>query len=169
VGIRETLNKNPGITTGGAIAIIVIVGLVIVWQLLPSSGVASDPSQMRVFFSVDDGKTWFADSFEKLPPWDKDGKKAVRAHVFRGSDGKEFVGYLERFSPAGRARVEAALKQSGTLPPLFEITLPSDIEIKPPGSGDKGWISQNDPRAQAVLQVKSPTTGKPEIEPVIPN
>src|SRR6267154_2521014 len=60
----------------------------------------------KAFFSVDDGKTWFPDDAKNIPPFDKDGKQAVRAFVYRCADGTTFVNYLQRYKPEAKHVLE---------------------------------------------------------------
>jgi hypothetical protein len=117
------------------------------------SSIAGPPSQF--YFTVDDGKTWFADDAAKVPPFDKDGQQAVRAHVYRSSGGTKFVAYLERFKPDGQRAVEA----SANLAPSAS-GMPGEMtglqgayvggrEVKRPG--DKAWVSMTN--LQAATQV----------------
>lgn len=97
MGIRETLNKNPAMTTGVTAGIIVLALVVIVWQVWPSR--ETTLLHRKFFFTVDDGKTYFADDFYKIPPFKhSSGREAVRAHVYQANEkSKPYVGWLEKF------------------------------------------------------------------------
>ena len=88
MGIRETLNKNPGITTGATAGIILLAVGFIIYQL---SGGGTPSVATKAYFTIDDGKTWFSDDINKVPPFDKDGKQAVKAYVYECPGGKPFV------------------------------------------------------------------------------
>lgn len=103
MGIREKLNENPAIAMGATIAIIVIALIFIIYSALPS-GEAKPLTQS--YFTVDDGENWFADDIKKRPPFEVNGKTAVRALVYRCGS-KEFVGYMERYRPDAKKRIEA--------------------------------------------------------------
>ena len=107
----------------------------------------------KVFYTVDDGKTFFADEGDKLAPFDNDGKEAVRAHVYSCDNGKtRFVGYLERLTPGLRQRLGAA-----NLPEQrsrIEAAEASGHEIKKPL--EAGWTSMTEPKAQSIREVKCP-------------
>ena len=60
----------------------------------------------QVFFTDDDGKTWFPDDAKRVPPFDRNGKPAVRAHVYK-CGGKTFVNHMERYTPEAKKKVEA--------------------------------------------------------------
>ena len=153
MGIRETLNENPRLTTGITIGIIVLVLAFIVWQIKGGSGSAEGgggSGGSKFYFSDDDGKNYFADDITKVPPFDHGGKQAVRAHVIK-CDGKTFVNHLERYTPEGKKKMEAM----GGKPPAGDPTAVDQIrstgmEFKRPG--DKDWIRGNDPRVGEVTR-----------------
>lgn len=168
MGIRETLNKNPSITTGATAAIIVIAIGFIIWQLGggSSSGIATE-----AYYSNDDGKSYFADDISKIAPFDKDGKPAYRAYVYQCPGGEPFVSHLERYTPEGKKAMEAALTNSDpNYPMLMEDVQMNAIEVRKPGQGDpvKGWIRQSSPIAQKVMELKCPDGKIEGIEPVVP-
>ena len=168
MGIRETLNKNPAITTGATAAIIVIAIGFIVWQLMGGSqpGIATE-----AYFSNDDGKTWFADDINKIPPFDKDGKPAYKAYVYKCPGSDPFVSHLERYTPEGKKAMEAALSSTDPNNPIMmEDVQLTAIEVRKPGQGDpvKGWIRQSHPMAQKVMELKCPDGTTEGIEPVVP-
>jgi len=139
VGIRETLNRNPAVTTGATIALIVIAVVVIVWQLMPARGGSAGPT--KAYYSVDDGKTWFADDYYCIPPYQHDGKEAVRAHVYQVGEGKAFVGWLEKYKDDVKPKLEKALagKRQGPLPAEFMDD--SNRMIKKPGAANKWQVA----------------------------
>jgi hypothetical protein len=149
VGIRETLNENPRLTTGITIGMIVLVLAFIVYQIKggsitsPEGGGSSNGA--KVYFSDDDGKTYFADDITKVPPFDHSGKQAVRAHVLQ-CDGKTFVNHLERYTPEGKKKLESlGGKLPAGDPTVSEGIRTTGLEVKRPG--EKDWIrGSNDPR-----------------------
>jgi hypothetical protein len=168
MGIRETLNENPRITTGMTVAIIVVV---LAWLLWPRGGGAgggpggglTDAGQL--FYTTDDGKTWFADDANKIPPFKKDGKEAVRAEVYK-CGGKTFVNHMVRYSPEGQKQLAAAQAKAGSggsalLTPVGE----TEMEVKSPG--DAQWVKIADSRAQQVMKPKCSGDGS-DLEVVKP-
>ena len=153
MGIRETLNKNQTLTTGATIGIIVLAIGIIVWQMLPER-----PQRIltKSYYTIDDGKTWFEDSSDKLVPFDKDGKEAVRAHVFKcGENGEKFVGYLEKLDP----RIKGRLDEFNANPNNRGRVMPGQIEaeeggrlVKSPGA--KTWIPDTNPNAARVTTIR---------------
>lgn len=157
MGIRETLNKNPGITTGVTAAIILIALVFIIWQAGGGGGVGA--AQAKSFYSVDDGKTFFVDDAEKIPPFEHEGKTAVRAHVYTCDDGKtKQVAYLERYTDQAKKVMEKMRSGEVTdqqIMAMEEIQM-TGILVKAPGTGDKGWVRQIDQAASAIVTPKCP-------------
>jgi hypothetical protein len=170
IGIRETLNRHPKVVLS-VIGVIVLatVGFTVQAQRPPGL----NPPKYA-YFSDDDGKTFFKDSATRVPPFDRGGKQAVAAYVFKGADGKLFVAYLERaISAAAREKIQharaeiqkRAAQQAVPMPDsdLMEL-ISRNLEVKRPG--DKAWVAQRDPRAGEVMFV-SGADGNP-AEPVGP-
>src|SRR5690242_15812342 len=88
VGVRETLNRYPR-TTMVMIAIALLAAVYFLWSAM--GGSTAGRSGTQAYFSIDDGKTWFVDDGKKIPPFQKGGKDAVRAYVYRCPDGTKFV------------------------------------------------------------------------------
>jgi hypothetical protein len=164
MNLRETILENPrfGVTAASGL---LIVGIVIIVFQFRGSG-APGALHDQQFFSVDDGKTWFTDSATNLPPYDKDGKQAVRAHVYRCADGTKFVNYLERFKPAAKAALESASAPDPDPnhkgPPsnlaVIQSAYTAGREVKRPG--DKDWTDgSNFTQAAMVMAVKCPSGG----------
>jgi hypothetical protein len=162
VGLREKLNDNPNITTGITIGVIVVVVGFIVYSTMgrgPSGG--PPPVGNRAFYTVDDGATWFAEDVTKVPPFDHDGKQAVRAKVYR-CDGKTFVNHMERYTAESQKRLQQAYARAANegdvMPPEA-----SGVEVKAPG-GDQ-WVLATDPRAVKII---APKCASGNLEIVVP-
>jgi hypothetical protein len=163
MGLRETLNENPRITTGITVALIVVV---LAWLLWPRSGdgVAGGGTggAGQIFFTADDGKTWFPDEANKIPPFKKDEQDAVRAEVYK-CGGKTFVNHMVRYTPEGQKQLAAAQSKSGgaSLNPVGE----TEMEVKSPG--DKAWVKITDKKAQEIMKPKCSGDGS-DLEVVRP-
>jgi hypothetical protein len=162
VGIRETLNQNPRITTLLTIGIIVIVLGFLAWQIWggPIPGSANDGPATKRWFSDDDGKTWFADDFKKVGPIQHNGKEAYEVIVYK-CDGKTFANHLIRYTPKGKQRMEATLAGKGPSDGGAVGDLDAEREVKSPGQKD--WVKGNDPKAGEVLKPKCSNTETMEI------
>ncbi len=170
MGIREQLNQNPAITTGVTIGIIVIALGFIVWQLFGGSGGPSPVTEM--YYTVDDGQTRFADDATKVAPFDHDGKEAVRCYVFKCSDGKEFVAYMERMTKDAKAKYEAAVKaqqnpnENGQAMMEAEMLAIEGTEVKKPG--ESKWVRRNSPEGERVTIINCPDGNNAALEIVLP-
>jgi|SRR3954470_6144982 hypothetical protein len=145
-GIRERLNERPAMTVG-AITVLTIAALgFTVYQVIASHRRIPLKSPDS-YFSVDDGKTFFVASSDNIPPFDYKGKTAVHAYVFE-SNGKRFVGFLERYTPEARAKILAGQRTA-------EVER-FGREIKRPGQNN--WVKTGDLAAEAkvTMSIKSP-------------
>src|SRR4051794_33269493 len=122
--------------TGAAVLFVVAIAVVVVleWRSLT-------PDKPGAYFSDDDGAHFFADDPRRVTPFDHKGKQAVRAHVLRGADGKLFVGYLERNTPAaGEIMRRVQQRKAGGAPPTpaGKGTGVGGEEYKKPGGAGGG-------------------------------
>src|SRR5438874_1930788 len=104
MSIRETMNRNPKATAVIAIAGAALALYLVIWlqNFLGPPSIAVT----KVFYTTDDGKTWFADDADKIYPFDHDGKQAFRAYVFKcNHDAPPFVVALGRINEAGRTKL----------------------------------------------------------------
>ncbi|HEX8342023.1 MAG TPA: hypothetical protein VF624_14045 [Tepidisphaeraceae bacterium] len=147
MGVREALNKKPGVALGLGVALAAAAVALGVWT--DSSGISGELSE--AYYSVDDGKTWFADDIDKVYPFDHGGKPAVRAYVYQCPGGEPFVGVLERFNDASRKQIEE-LKKRNTADSAaqLEAAYEAALEVKRPG--DPRWIGRHLPEAAATMQ-----------------
>jgi len=163
--LRERLRSNSRFGYGVAVAVLITGLALLAFQWVNQFGTPAY-SEIKVFYSVDDGKTYFPDGEGRLPPFDHPNGLAVRAHVFNGSSGP-FVGYLEQFSPEARniiTRVSEAAKTAkpGDKPPP-ELSRVVDAQrngrqVKRPK--DANWVSINSGAGQAITRVR--ISGNPE-------
>jgi hypothetical protein len=164
VGIREQLNQKPAITTGVTIAIIVIAFAFILYQLIGGDGSTSVPTKQ--YYTTDDGKNLFSDDPAKVPPFDHEGKPAVRAMVFTCDARKtQFVAYLERMTPEAKAKLEAAEANKTPSPtdpmPDREMLLMEGVEVKKPN--DTKWIKRASAEGSKITDVTCPSGGTLDV------
>jgi hypothetical protein len=165
VGIRETLQKRPSLAAAAA-GVMIVGGAIAIYVQARDFGSSGEG---RAFFTTDDGKTFFADRNTRLAPFEKDGKQAVRAHVFE-CGGQRVVGYLSCYRPeAIRATQEPkAARDAGQPPPnpqALAAVGTAGLLLKRPG--DPGWVSQADAAlATQVRLFRCPDGSTPEeLEP----
>jgi len=132
VGIRESLHRNPSVTTGITLGIIVVAFAAIFWQARENR-----PNFLpaKSFYTVDDGKTWFIDEADKTPPFDHNGQQAVRIFIYKcGENGTPFAGYMERYTPEGVKKIKEA-NSKGEPPDMdtLELIYHTCLEVKRPG------------------------------------
>jgi len=157
IGAREWMNNHPKVAIGIGAGVVVLAISLIVGQVLASrhrypSGPPTD------YFTVDDGKTYFAAGEDNIPPFDYGGQQAVRAHVFQCS-GKTFVGYLERFTP----KFHDAVVANGITPGALRY----GREIKKPGEAQ--WHAVTDvPTEVKLTTVQCPNGGTDAPEEIGP-
>ena len=168
MGIRETLNKNPGLTTGVTAGIILLALVFIIWQV---SGGGGPSISTQAWYTIDDGKTWFADDANKIPPFQHEGKTAYRVYVYKCADGKEFVSHLERYTPeAQKVLTEAQKKGAEADPSILEMVYMNGVEVKDPGTGDKGWVKQaNYAVASKITEPRCASGNQEGLEAVAPD
>ncbi len=154
--------------TGAIIKVVAAVFLIAAACIIGYDFPSQQPSPgTREFFTDDDGATWFADDGTKVAPFDHNGKPAVLARVFETKGGKQFVGYLMKFSDEARKKIVEAQTThrltggaSAATEPVFDGLL-----VKRPHQTQ--WISDSDPNARAVKIFAGPD-GSKDFVPVRP-
>lgn len=159
MNMRDTSGKRSAIT---ALAAILIIAVALIYAVRELSG--SPRAGDTGYYTTDDGQTTFADRLGLFPPFDYQGRTAVRAWMFTCDGGKtQFVGYLERFTPAAKSRLEAQAADFKTgksrIPP---VAGPTDTEVKKPGPNNP-WINRTDIRASSITKVECHGSGTAEI------
>lgn len=142
VSLRDKLNANPVITTVAAIVILVAAGVFIVMRATHTGPSNSIKIPTKDYYSDDDGKTWFVDSADLLPPFDHNGNKAYGVLLFRCGTGKPFVQRLIGYDPSARQMMEERTKQ-GVSGAVAKLSQGVDGQmIKRPGDAD--WVTLTD-------------------------
>lgn len=166
--LRDKLRQNSKVVIIIFSVLIVVCGTYVLIQIFSDS----DDSRIvgKAFFTIDDGKTTFVASADKMPPFDQDGQTAIRAIVFSCDAGKtRFIGYVQRLTPLGKEKMTAIRekqKKAKTFP-SFDPELSANIEIKRPG--DKLWVKQsNIEQARKIMNVRCPQDPSVSAEPVQP-
>ena len=163
--LRQTVNNKPRIVAV-TLGVLVLAAVVLFVVLRPRGG--PRPEAAEAFYSVDDGQTWFAAAAAEVPPFDHDGRQAVRAYVYRCVGGTAFVNHLERFKPEARQALDRAAGTEGKRPDAAAVQRAylGGREVKRPGGAK--WTSVADFRAAAeVVAVKCPD-GTADATPVEP-
>jgi hypothetical protein len=153
--VRQWLNEHPGVAGGIVAAVVALAIGVVVFQVLGAR--QKFPTRLpKAFYTVDDGKTFFEAGSENIAPFDHKGQQAVSAYVYE-CNGKRFVGYLERYTPAAKQKIAQK-----TFTPQDQV---SGRELKKPG--DAAWVKSTEFAGVAkIVDVKCPDGGVPE--PIAP-
>jgi hypothetical protein len=157
MGIRESMNRKPGLMLGAAIVLCVLGGFFVFRQWKSGN---QDSFSVREWYTTDDGQTWFADEMGKFVPFQHEGKPAYRCHVWTCDGGKtKFVSHLERIPPDIKKQLDGMDPKRALV--MFD---PSSMEVKPPLTGDQGWVNMRAPHAEAIITPKCPGgTGTPTM------
>jgi hypothetical protein len=172
MGIRQAIQENRQVGIVVTVVLLAVGGIAIFYQV---RGLGSPrPIVPEYYFTTDDGQTLFAESAERVPPFDRGGKQAVRAYVFKCS-GKQFVGYLERYTEETRRlmmQADEAVKNArpGERPPPIIAQAASAAragrEVKRPG--DASWVLAYSSEGTKVTGMQCPPGQSGEPEPVAP-
>jgi hypothetical protein len=119
MALRESIAKSPTVVMGIAGAAIAISLGAIIWQAATAGTASSsaDAGVAKVYFTTDTTSgpaaiaAMFPDSADKLPPFDHNGKPAVRVRIWTTDGGTtRYVSHYERHTPKAIEAV-AALRQ----------------------------------------------------------
>lgn len=159
MGIREKLSENRNLGTIAGVGLCGIAAILIARTYWPHK--QADLNQ--AWYTTDDGKTWFPDSTFRVAPFDHGGKEAVVAHVYSYADGsRDFCGYLAKFTPEAKAKLEAAIaeaQKAGKSPGTVGLWsdrgfMTHGVLVKKPN--ESVWVTYDDPKASAVFAITSP-------------
>lgn len=160
MGIRETLNRKPALVARITTVVILFAVVVAVWYAVPRK---QHPAGSLRFFSDDDGNSWFADDYNRVPPFMHDGKEAVFAKVYQqGSDGKPFVAYLEKYTDEARQKVvenrQKGPPKPGAMTAKGEPSRSSGLLVKKPHQG--AWVDEQSPDGIEIRRITAPDGNK---------
>ncbi|HEX8323639.1 MAG TPA: hypothetical protein VF595_06965 [Tepidisphaeraceae bacterium] len=150
MGLEQSLANRPAVTNALTVGVIVVALAFIAFDLLrprPAGG------GTRLYFTTDDGQTTFPHEADRLPPFDVEGKPAVRAYVYACEGGKPFVAYLERYTSETLAKLTSEdARKHGLVDRDF--ILADGAQVKRPGESD--WVKRGSEAGEAILDVKCP-------------
>lgn len=163
VGLRQKLNENPAVTAA-ITGVFMLAATFLFYRTSCSDSGGRSAGLSKSYFTIDDGKTYFADDTAKLPPFDHQGKPAYRVRLFKCKDGTIFVSHLERYSDSVKKKIEAERQKTGI---SLNPTILGNMELKKPG--DAEWVSMSAGQAKylAILQPKCPD-GSENMTAVLP-
>lgn len=150
MALRDTLTERPAVTNAITVVVILLAAAFIAVDVLRPRPASVEP---QLFFTTDDGETYFPDSASHLPPYDVNGKPAVRAYVYACASGKPFVAYLERYTPETVAKLSTEEARTKGLVDQ-ELVIAEGTEVK--RHGDKEWVLRRSDAGQRILDIKCP-------------
>jgi hypothetical protein len=155
MSIRQTLNDKPAIAFGLTAAIVLIAVVIIYFQVSgPGAEIPDD-----AFYTDDNGQTYFEDDYNKIAPFDHDGKQAFRAEVFQCGDEKPFVAIIGRYTATGKQEMEQYMSGQRDDPDgsIRQGIEDRGLEVKKVGANDKSWFFSGDYEAEKLrANVKCP-------------
>ncbi len=169
MSVRETLNNRPKTT-----AAMVIAGTALLVSIIYAANRQQDTAPMRMgsqlYFSVDDGKTFFADDASNIAPFDFNGKRAVQAVVYRCGDGQPFIGYLLKFPPDAKAALDAMTPDERVSSQAALSIRKGAGEVKKPGGTRWVALGTLDPNSRLgdILAVQAPPGSDGDPQEVLP-
>lgn len=154
MGLREILNRNPRTTAAVAVAgTIILLLAVVVWfgRNTADAGGRRTSSDPKAWYTIDDGRTWFSGAANQIVPFDYQGKRAYRCHVWTCDGGRtEFVSHLERLTETARRQLAGKTQ----FDPLELV--PRSLEVKPPLTGEGQWVPMESPQGERIRTPRCP-------------
>lgn len=156
--MQDLLKKYEKQIKSGAIVLVILASSAFTWYTL--KGGPSNAS--KAYYTTDDGQTTFVDDFFKAYPFDHDGKPACRAYMFQTSTGKQYVAYLERYTPSGLADLQALLAKGGDRERLrdqIQLIRLREAEVKAANDPTARWYRAGSAQAEGVTTAR-PSAGE---------
>lgn len=158
MSVRERINAHPAVTAGIVVAALAVVVGIVLFLMRGNARSPVDGSGGKAFFTIDDGKSYFTDRLDRIPPFQTaEGKTAYRANVVRCGKGQPFVAFLEKYSEADKQRIESGLQRpgGGNLHTL-RLTLGISPIVKAPGTRDSAWAQMTPQTSSQYLSLTQP-------------
>jgi hypothetical protein len=127
------------------------------------------PPQVTIpkrFYTVDDGRTYYADTIDKLPPYKTpENKTALRVQVMQCAGEAPFVAYVEKYPDVEKARLAALFQDAKTTGLAVSTVMgPEDRPlVKKPGSKEAWTDPSNGSRYEAITQPACAKGGTPQV------
>jgi hypothetical protein len=148
MGVREAINQKQTLAAILATAFVLVsVGFVAWYLAAPSMSSGTKPGS-KAFFTDDDGKTFYVDSADNIPPYQHNGKQAYGCTVFTTDGGKtKTVGWLMRYRDEGKARIQEMRGSKG----MASGPSPTQwLEYKKPGAPETAWVKASSPAGMEI-------------------
>jgi len=146
---------------GVAVAVLLLAAVALGYQLVGGrENGAATAAPKTAFYTDDGGKTFFKDDISKVPPFDHNGKQALRCDVF-DAGGKQFVGLVYRFTDTGKRDIAAYNPSKDFDGSVRRSIEERGMQVKPAAAGDKAWDFADETTVTRLQgQMKDPA-GKP--------
>lgn len=171
MSVREALNSKKSVGIAFGVSFLVLAVGILVYSQWPAHKIKGD----KVFFTDDDGQSWFQDSKYLTPPFDRNGKTVVRACVYSyDHDGKRYCAYLMRYTDSAKKRLDDAVADAarqGKGPETVALFTDrelnsSGVEVKLSGSGN--WTPRNSDAGAQIMNTGISTHADDSSDMVIP-
>ena len=147
---------------GVAAAVLLVAAVALGFQLVGGrENGAAGPVAKTAFYTDDNGKTFFKDDVNKIPPFDHNGKQALRCDVFTDAVGKQFVGLVYRFTESGKRDMAAYNPSKDSDGSTRRSIEERGMQVKPPAAGDKAWDIADDTTVSRLQGQMKDAAGKP--------
>jgi hypothetical protein len=138
------------------------------WFWGRADGDASGTSDLKAFFTADDGASYFVGELKNVPPYQTtDGKTAYLAQVTQCGDRPPAVAYMEKYSPEDKRQMEADMGGAGAPGNVARAVMRPGLVplVKRPLTGDKGWVrmtAQSAGEYQSIVNAACPDGSTPK-------
>jgi hypothetical protein len=165
MALREFIRRRPAVVVLiCVIAIAAVLYSIFADRITSSRAAIPVTTEAKCWYTIDDGKTYFVESADRLSPFSYNGKSAYRCFVWTCDGGKtRFVSHLQRHKPSlWRDR-----QKTGRILPGDQVMDPFDVKV--PQSGEEGWVDFSAPGADRIKTPRCPDGRGGKPEPVPPN
>jgi len=162
MGVREDLNNNKKLGIGVGIAI-VAVGIVALAIQMGGGRTDAVVAAVNAFYTDDGGASFFRDDVCRISPFDHNGKQAYRADVFRGADGRQFVGLIYRHTDSGRKEMQGYLpnKSKDSDGAARRSLEQRAMQVKLVKAPETAWVLNDDVTTERLQSTVRDAGGKP--------
>lgn len=151
---------KPLLAGVAAVAAVIVLG----WQISRQFASPDPGAVVRDFFVDEDSLAFETHTTREIPPLAGAHGPVVIARCFAGEDGR-VIGWLERYPPAVKAEVEAAIT-SPQPDPWVLVKAASQREVRRPTPGST-WVAMGSPEGRAICVPPKRADGS-SASPVMP-
>jgi hypothetical protein len=157
--VEETTNKKPVVIVVACCVALIVSAWVIVRSLRPR---APETVGQHLYYTDDDGETWFVADNKAKPPFDHNGKEAVCVFLYSCDGGKtKYVSYLLKFDSSVSGNTRDDPEPSAT--PQIPVGAPGTLVKR---KGDAKWVRYSDWIVNRVDFVPRSCPDSPAHKPV---